>query len=59
MISSYAYFLSLFPETADGMRLMRGFKNMDTSNLPISHEELQNLRLRLGLDLPTENKKDV
>lgn len=59
MVSAYAYFLSMYPETADGISLMRGFWNIDTSNIPVTHDELQALRLRLSLELPHPEKKDV
>jgi hypothetical protein len=51
--------LSLYPDTADGLDLIKGFTAVDTSNLPITSEELNELRARLGLGLPTSEKQNV
>lgn len=56
---AYAFMMSLYPETADGLDLMKGFTNVDTSNLPITSEELNGLRARLQLGLPTSDKQNV
>ncbi len=56
---SYAYMMSLYPDTADGLDLMKGYTAVDTKNLPITSEELNSLRSRLGLGLPTAEKQNV
>ena len=59
IISCYGYFLSLYPETADGLSFTRGYKNIDTSNIPVTHDDIQNLRLRMNLELPYPTKQEV
>ena len=56
---AYAFMMSLYPDTADGLDLMKGYTAVDTSNLPITSEELNGLRARLGLGLPTSVKQNV
>jgi hypothetical protein len=56
---AYAFMMSLYPDTADGLDLMKGYTAVDTSNLPITSEELNGLRARLGLGLPTSEKQNV
>lgn len=56
---AYAFMMSLYPDTADGLDLMKGYQAIDTSNLPITSEELNGLRARLGLGLPTTEKQNV
>ena len=53
---SYAFMMAMYPDTADGLDLMKGFTAVDTSNLPITSEELNGLRSRLGLGLPSSEK---
>lgn len=59
IISAYAFMMALYPESADGLSLMRGYRNMNTSNIPVSHEELMNVRQRLNIEDPYPGKKDV
>ncbi len=56
---SYAFMMAMYPDTADGLDLMKGYAAVDTSNLPITSEELNKLRSRLGLGLPSSNKQNV
>jgi hypothetical protein len=56
---AYAFMMSLYPETADGIDLMKGFTAVDTSNLPVTSDEMNGLRARLGLGLPNNNKQNV
>jgi hypothetical protein len=56
MSAAYSFMMSLYPDTADGLDLVRGYTNIDTSNLPITSSELQDLRSRLGLGLPIADK---
>lgn len=56
---AYAFMMSLYPDTADGLDLMKGYQAIDTSNLPITSEELNGLRARLGLGLPSTEKQNV
>jgi hypothetical protein len=51
--------MSLYPDTADGLDLMKGYTAVDTSNLPITSDELNGLRARLGLGLPSSEKQNV
>jgi len=51
--------MALYPETADGLSLMRGYRNINTSNIPVSHEELINVRQRLQIEDPYPGKKDI
>ena len=53
---AYAFMMSLYPDTADGLDLMKGYQAIDTSNLPITSQELNGLRARLGLGLPSTEK---
>lgn len=53
---SYAFVMSVYPDSADGLDLMKGFTAVDTSNLPITSDELNDIRLRLGLGLPSSEK---
>ncbi len=53
---SYAFVMSVYPDTADGLDLMKGYTTVSTSNLPITSEELNGIRSRLGLGLPTSGK---
>jgi hypothetical protein len=54
--AAYSFVMSLYPDTADGLDLMKGFTAVDTSSLPITSDELNNLRSRLGLGIPTSEK---
>ena len=56
---AYAFMLSLYPDTADGLDLMKGFVAIDKSNLPITSDELNGLRSRLGLGVPSADKQNV
>jgi len=56
---AYAFMMSLYPETADGLDLMKGYVAIDASSLPITSDELNGLRDRLGLGLPTDDKQNV
>ena len=56
---AYAFMMSLYPDTADGLDLMKGYQAIDTSNLPITSQELNGLRARLGLGLPSTEKQNV
>ncbi len=56
---AYAFMMSVYPDTADGLDLMKGFTAVDTSNLPITSEELNDIRKRLGLGLPSKGKQNV
>lgn len=56
---SYAFVMSVYPDSADGLDLMKGFTAVDTSNLPITSDELNDIRLRLGLGLPSSEKQNV
>jgi len=40
IISAYSFVMALYPESADGLSLMRGYRNINTSNIPVTHEEL-------------------
>ncbi len=57
--AAYSFMMSLYPDTADGLDLMKGYNQIDTSNLPITTEELKGLRARLGLGLPITDKQNV
>lgn len=56
---AYAFMMSVYPDTADGLDLMKGFTAVDTTNLPITSEELNDIRSRLGLGLPSKGKQNV
>lgn len=56
---AYAFMMSLYPDTADGIDLMKGYAAVDTSNLPVTSDEMNGLRSRLGLGLPTSDKQNV
>jgi len=56
---AYAFMMSVYPDTADGLDLMKGFTAVDTTNLPITSDELNDIRSRLGLGLPTKGKQNV
>lgn len=56
---AYAFMMSVYPDTADGLDFVKGFTQVDTSNLPITTDELNDIRLRLGLGLPSSEKQNV
>lgn len=56
--SAYAFVMKMYEDTADGMDLMLGFQAID-GNLPITQEELKNLRSRMKLGLPSADKNNV
>ena len=56
---AYAFVMSLYPDTADGLDLMKGYVAIDPATLPITSDELNGLRDRLGLELPTDDKQNV
>ena len=41
---AYSFMMSVYPDTADGLDLMKGYTAVDTSNLPITSEELNGIR---------------
>ena len=51
--------MALYPETADGLSLMRGYRNINTSNIPVTHEELLNVWQRLKIEDPFPTKKEI
>lgn len=51
--------MSLYEGTADGLDLMKGYVAIDAASLPITSDELNGLRQRLGLGLPTDKKQNV
>lgn len=59
IVSAYAFMVALYPETADGISLSRGYRNMNTSNIPVTHDEIVNVRQRLNVEDPYPQKKEV
>ena len=51
--------VALYPETADGISLSRGYRNMNTSNIPVTHDEIVSVRQRLNVEDPFPQKKEV
>ncbi len=56
MTDAAAFLMTLYPETADGMDIMLGYTALDKSSVPISQDDLQKIRQRLSLGLPTDEK---
>lgn len=56
MTDAAAFLMTLYPETADGMDIMLGYTALDKSTIPISQDDLQKIRQRLSLGLPTDEK---
>ena len=51
--------MTVYPDTADGADIMLGFTALDASSVPISQDDLQSIRQRLSLGLPTSEKKNI
>ena len=54
-----SFLMTVYPDTADGADIMLGFTALDASSMPISQDDLQSIRQRLSLGLPTAQKSNI
>ena len=54
-----AFVMTTYPDTADGADIMLGFTALDATSMPISQDDLQSIRQRLSLGLPTASKQNI
>lgn len=57
--SAYAFVMKMYEDTADGLDLMKGYTAVDSSNLPVTSQELNGLRSRMKLGLPASDNQNV